>query len=578
MVFRGKTVGGTVIRDGTTLRIFGTDAADTLSASVASGKLKVIFNGVSHSYTSSKVKSIQADLQGGDDHVDFSAIAIPVSLYGQAGNDTLIGGAGDDLLNGGLGADRFTGGAGDDTVSYSDRYDNLSLSLDGKANDGAPGEGDNIPADIESLVGGVGDDLITGTSGPDHLDGGPEPLVDNAVAHDTIIGLAGDDVLTGYDIDPGTGDDTLSGGNYQYGGIIPVGIADYSARTENMTVDLSNGTVSFASGEVDHLLDSALTFRAGSGNDRISDGFADGETYSGQTIDGGAGNDTITGGANDYEQYWVVLNGQAGNDQLSGGDVVMGGPGADTLTGDISGVTMLSYADRTTGVFIDLDKKTVTPSDGDVLTGPFGGVIGGSGNDTIFGTSDADSLYGGGGDDAIHGRGGDDSLRGEAGKDSLYGERGDDSLDGGAGADLLQGGSGIDLADYSNRTENLDLTLDGHANDGTAGEDDNIASDIENITGGSGSDRIVGNLFANDLSGGFGGNDTIFGGAGNDTLEASPSGRNLLVGQDGDDNFYSLNDQKDTLDGGAGKDSARVDSVANGSAVIDSLTSIETVS
>ena len=69
------------------------------------------------------------------------------------------------------------------------------------------------------------------------------------------------------------------------------------------------------------------------------------------------------------------------------------------------------------------------------------------------------------------------------------------------------------------------------------GEHDNIRSDIEDITGGSGNDRIIGSLFANYLIGSDG-NDTIYGGDGNDTLEGD-AGRDLLFGQGGVNEIYN---------------------------------------
>src|SRR4051812_14685658 len=85
-------------------------------------------------------------------------------ITGGEGGDVLIGGAGDDAIDGGpggdlmeapisgygiqetpsasdsAGADALAGGTGVDTVSYVLRDDPLRISLDGQANDGAPGE------------------------------------------------------------------------------------------------------------------------------------------------------------------------------------------------------------------------------------------------------------------------------------------------------------------------------------------------------------------------------------------------------------------------------------------------------
>jgi hypothetical protein len=81
-------------------------------------------------------------------------------LEGGAGSDALVGGAGDDLLSGdgialaaGGGDDRLDGGPGADVLlgdggldlaDYSSRTTAVSVTLDGVADDGAPGEGDDV--------------------------------------------------------------------------------------------------------------------------------------------------------------------------------------------------------------------------------------------------------------------------------------------------------------------------------------------------------------------------------------------------------------------------------------------------
>src|SRR4051794_34372387 len=82
----------------------------------------------------------------GNDHIE-----------GGQGNDTLDGGAGNDGFEGTTldgradrrtGADSITGGPGEDYVSYIDTSTAVNVSLDGVANDGPPGEGDNVGTDV----------------------------------------------------------------------------------------------------------------------------------------------------------------------------------------------------------------------------------------------------------------------------------------------------------------------------------------------------------------------------------------------------------------------------------------------
>jgi Ca2+-binding RTX toxin-like protein len=124
-------------------------------------------------------------------------------------------------------------------------------------------------------------------------------------------------------------------------------------------------------------------------------------------------------------------------------------------------------------------------------------------------------------------------------------------MQGETGADVFIGGAGTDTAKYSEKTTGLTLDIDNRADDGTAGEKDNIKSDVENITGGSGNDIITGSSAANTISGG-GGNDTIAGGAGNDKL-IGESGSDTIAGGAGND----------VLDGGKNTDALNGDSGSN---------------
>ena len=61
------------------------------------------------------------------------------------------------------------------------------------------------------------------------------------------------------------------------------------------------------------------------------------------------------------------------------------------------------------------------------------------------------------------------------------------------------------------------IALDGAPNDGAAGEYDHVLTDVENATGGSGADTLIGSSLANVLHGGPG-NDLLDGKLGADTL------------------------------------------------------------
>lgn len=98
------------------------------------------------------------------------------TLDGDAGNDILRGGPRRDVLTGGPGADTLEGGSDLDTVSYEDKNGALpvTISLNGAADDGEPGEGDLIGTDVENVIGSLGPDTITGDGGANDIDAGDD--------------------------------------------------------------------------------------------------------------------------------------------------------------------------------------------------------------------------------------------------------------------------------------------------------------------------------------------------------------------------------------------------------------------
>jgi hypothetical protein len=102
------------------------------------------------------------------------------------------------------------------------------------------------------------------------------------------------------------------------------------------------------------------------------------------------------------------------------------------------------------------------------------------------------------------------------------------------------------------------VTLNDVADDGAAGEGDNVRSDIEAVAsatqagpnGAGGNDTLIGTAGTNDLNGGRG-NDTIDGGLGND----------LLSGGAGDDTINAQDGFADFVACGPGNDTANVDTL-----------------
>ncbi|NJR13562.1 MAG: calcium-binding protein [Phyllobacteriaceae bacterium] len=104
-------------------------------------------------------------------------------LAGGLGNDTLAGGAGADILLGDNGNDRLSGGAGADTLQGGEGRDIadysssavgvvVNLGLAGaQISAGSDADGD-ILVEIEDLLGGAGNDTLTGNAGDNAIDGG----------------------------------------------------------------------------------------------------------------------------------------------------------------------------------------------------------------------------------------------------------------------------------------------------------------------------------------------------------------------------------------------------------------------
>ena len=135
--------------------------------------------------------------------------------------------------------------------------------------------------------------------------------------------------------------------------------------------------------------------------------------------------------------------------------------------------------------------------------------------------SDVENIEGGDGADILIGSDSNNLILGDGGNDTIRGLGGDDTMIGGLptvpDADLLDGGAGADTVNYFESSAPVNVSLDGVANDGSAGELDNVIN-TENIVGGNGADTLTGNASSNVIRG-LGGDDTIAGGGGADVID-----------------------------------------------------------
>jgi hypothetical protein len=225
------------------------------------------------------------NIRGGSGDDVLTGNSEPNRLEGNWGTDRLDGGGGNDLLDGGDGGDTgdvylddgdtLIGGNGPlDYALYDTRNTAVTVTLDGVANDGRYGEGDNVGVDVEGVVGGNGNDTLIGNGrvtnflygGPgeaDRLDGG-----DGACGYANGYVLCQAPFADFLDGGPGTGD-----------------TADYSSRDAALSLTLDGVDNDGAVGEQDQLW-AVENLVGGSGDDYISGNASSNRLTGGPGADG----------------------------------------------------------------------------------------------------------------------------------------------------------------------------------------------------------------------------------------------------------------------------------------------------
>ncbi len=410
--------------------------------------------------------------------------------------------------SGTLGSDVFSGGPGFDTVDYSSRLCDVTVTIgDGLANDGCSGEGDNVTGDIEHVIGGFGADDISGDGSAELLVGGP--------GADRLTGMNGDDELRGDD-----GNDILVGG-----------------------------------GNDDHLV-------GGPGDDQER---------------GEGNNDTFTPVSHAHVEAYPAKP--------------LADRGTTAVTLDVAG---LSGTIQDVNVRIDVehpDTRQLTI----ILVSPSGTRVGLSRNrgngtpmrGTVFDSEAVTNIRFANArpfagrfhpDDSMESFEGQapngtwrleivDGTTGGSGVLNMWRLQITEPTSGHDGDDVLNGGAGTrDIVDWSGRTQGLNVTMAGGADDGQAGEVDDLgAGGLEDCFGGTGNDVITGTTSANDLRGQVGA-DEISGLSGPDQIRGR-QGADRIFGGDGNDTIQG-GTHDDTIDGGAGTDVASYVS-GNGGVTVD---------
>lgn len=461
-------------------------------------------------------------------------------IYLGDGNDVVNAGSGNDIIRAGAGGgdDLIDGGAGNDTVYYDSAASGISVDLrlaDRSAvalpvhAAGTVGAllaangyaattpvalvtGADVSVDvligIENVVGGAGNDTITGDDTDNRLGGaGGNDLIEGLTGFDALDGGTGADTLNGgLDGDTltgGVGDDTINGG----GGYDTIVLA--GASTDYVVQALGNGFYSItdkrANGDgVDVFTQvEQLTFSdATLGLWRLV-GFI--EVF-------GDDNPNLLEGTDAREQFF----GLGGDDSINGGleeDYFDGGKGNDTLNGggpqdDLNFVWDSVQYDRefsdavddgfaAQGVVVNLATGIATDVYGDADT-----LIE---IERVYGTKLGDLIIGSDGDEAFDPHGGDDTIGGGDGWDQLLYSQSEGYYGGGT--------SGI-VVEFSETVEGTGTTLIDPVGD------TDIFTGIEHVRGTRFADQITGGAGTQEFNP-LGGADTLDGAAGYDILRYS---------------------------------------------------------
>jgi len=309
-----------------TVQAIGTDGIDAFTADPNGDATRVILAGTTSTAFTLDIgtsETLDIDALGGDDTFTGSGLAGLIAL-------DVDGGDGNDTLNGGNGADILAGGAGDDAVDGNGGNDNASL---GDGNDTFvwdPGDGSDV------VEGGAGSDtlrfngsagaeifaasangarflftrnignIVMDTDDLERLDLNARGGADTATVND----------LTGTDVTQVNIDLSVNGAG---DAAVDAVVVNGTAAADVIQAAAVTGTV-----QVSGLTAQINVIQSEAANDIL-------------TVNGQGGNDTLSGGVGLAALVKLTLDGGDGNDTINGGngaDVLIGGDGNDTVDGN----------------------------------------------------------------------------------------------------------------------------------------------------------------------------------------------------------------------------------------------------
>lgn len=452
------------------------------------------------------------------------------SIDALAGNDTIVAKqGGDDIVNAGAGddiigmgqeltsADTIDGGAGTDVMYFTDS-NNASTDLDNVTN-------------VEQII--LGDASTNITAKSTLVADGATLSINGANLTNNLVFDGSSVVVGSFDIQSGTGNDSITGGD----------------KADTIIAKLGGND----------------TIVAGKGDDII--GMGDSMTAS-DKIDGGDGNDILY--VKDTDGTTTTLN------QVTNVETIIFGDSETNVTTDTDLVA--------SGKTLNVDASRITTStltwDGSAETNGSFNITGSSNDDSITGGAKADTIVAGAGDDQITAGGGNDVLDGGAGDDTFtFATAGDLTknvvVDGGEGTDSLTYtvSTPTTATDLSQVTNVESITVKG------------AGAVIKTVDGLVAADATV-KLDASVLSAGLDfngaaetdGNFNIIGSDYADTITAGQGADKVSTGALGDTIYFNTYLQStDTVDGGAGADTLEFTDNGQGANELKNVSNIEAI-
>ena len=203
----------TQLGDDGTLTVGGTTGPDVITLGFDGAQVLVGVNGEQTAFDPAAIDLIEIFGGDGDDTILLDADAPAARIFAGEGDDTVRGGLKNDEIDGGPGDDNLDGFGGNDSIVGGPGNDYL---MGGTGIDYDQPTRDAGAYDFDTLLGGEGDDTLSGGLDVNLLDGGAgNDLLNGSGSRDTLFGGEGTDTLRGFgnadSLVGGDGDDTLLG-------------------------------------------------------------------------------------------------------------------------------------------------------------------------------------------------------------------------------------------------------------------------------------------------------------------------------------------------------------------------------